>query len=349
MVDLAERLAAALARTAARRRSGDPGALIAAALTAAWLLLVVLVWVTGSGSGAPLARLSAALSVLLPPVLIWMALALSRAIADLRDEATSLRLRLDSVRRGAGDGDAVLLASGNTPASKLPPPSQNEGQAADPEFRGPHSRTGHDARPAPPGTAARDGRAAARPLPRTGTPRAGDADGQSSLPLGTPEDISVSPEELVAALNFPDGPEDVTAIRALRAALADPQAARLIRAAQDVITLMARHGLYMDDLDVAAAPPEVWRQLGAGVRGAALAPLAAVRDEAALEAAAGLMRSDELFRDAAHHFLRQFDRAVAREDARMNDHGLAALAATRSGRAFVLLAQVTGMFGSGPA
>ena len=32
-------------------------------------------------------------------------------------------------------------------------------------------------------------------------------------------------------------------------------------------------------------------------------------------------------------------------EAQMNDDGLAALAATRSGRAFTLLAQVTGMFG----
>ena len=57
------------------------------------------------------------------------------------------------------------------------------------------------------------------------------------------------------------------------------------------------------------------------------------------------MRGDEVFRDAAQHFMRQFDRTLARSAEELGDEGILALASTRSGRAFALLAQVMGMFG----
>ncbi|HRO15349.1 MAG TPA: hypothetical protein PLL33_09950 [Paracoccus sp. (in: a-proteobacteria)] len=148
---------------------------------------------------------------------------------------------------------------------------------------------------------------------------------------------------LVTALNFPDGPDDHAAIQALRTALSDPETARVIRAAQDVVTLLAKGGIYMDDLSPAAIPPAVWRRLAAGGRSAALTELAAVSDAGMLDLAAGMMRNDEVFRDAAHHFLRQYDRTLARVGEDLNDTGLAAMADTRSGRAFILLAQVAAM------
>ena len=43
--------------------------------------------------------------------------------------------------------------------------------------------------------------------------------------------------------------------------------------------------------------------------------------------------------------LRQFDRTLARSAEELGDEGILALASTRSGRAFALLAQVMGMFG----
>ena len=56
------------------------------------------------------------------------------------------------------------------------------------------------------------------------------------------------------------------------------------------------------------------------------------------------MRQDTIFRDAAHHFLRQFDKTVADFEKNATDADLVALAETRTSRAFMLLARVSGTF-----
>ena len=113
--------------------------------------------------------------------------------------------------------------------------------------------------------------------------------------------------------------------------------------------LLAQAGIYMDELAPEPGPAAVWRAFAEGLRGPQVAVLGGVSDPAALEVSAHLLRSDEIFRDAAHHFLRQFDRMMARVAPDLDDDFLAALTETRSGRAFVLLAQTSGIFGAGPA
>ncbi|WP_288949956.1 hypothetical protein [uncultured Paracoccus sp.] len=183
-------------------------------------------------------------------------------------------------------------------------------------------------------------RSAVPPAPRP----AADAR-QASLELDSPPATELTATELFYALNFPDGPEDREAIRSLRLALADPGMARLIRAAQDVVTLLAGQGVYMDELELAEADPALWRRFAEGARGEAVAELATIRDETALATAGTMLRSDEVFRDVAHHFLRHFDRLLSRKVQDSDPQLLAALAESRSGRAFTLLAQVTGMLG----
>ena len=56
------------------------------------------------------------------------------------------------------------------------------------------------------------------------------------------------------------------------------------------------------------------------------------------------MRSDPVFRDASHHFLRLFDKTFAEFEQRASDGEIAALAETRTARAFMLLGRVTGTF-----
>ena len=169
---------------------------------------------------------------------------------------------------------------------------------------------------------------------------------QTALPLDDAASVSVSAIDLLRALNFPDGPDDHLAIRALQAALADHDTMRLIRAAQDVVTLLAQAGIYMDELAPAPGPASAWRAFAEGVRGPQVAVLAGVSDPNALDVSAHLLRGGEIFRDAAHHFLRQFDRMMARMAPDLDDDFLAALTETRSGRAFVLLAQTSGIFGT---
>ncbi|MCC6305979.1 MAG: hypothetical protein IT545_12395, partial [Rhodobacteraceae bacterium] len=155
---------------------------------------------------------------------------------------------------------------------------------------------------------------------------------------------AVAPATLIRALHFPDSAADEEGFRALRAALQDREQARLIRAAQDILTLLGQQGLYMDDLVPDRARPEVWRRFAEGARGRAVAALGGVHDRERLAAVTQRMRADTVFRDAAHHFLRQFDRCFARFAARAGDADLAALAETRTARAFMLIGRVAGTF-----
>ena len=56
------------------------------------------------------------------------------------------------------------------------------------------------------------------------------------------------------------------------------------------------------------------------------------------------MKKDPIFRDAAHHFLRHFDRTFMEFERHASDEDIARLAETRTARAFMLLGRVTGTF-----
>ena len=170
---------------------------------------------------------------------------------------------------------------------------------------------------------------------------------QSRLPLDppAPAPAEISARDLILGLNFPDGPDDAEGIAALRAALADPDLARVIRAAQDVITLLAGKGLYMDDQRPDLPRPELWRRFAEGMRGGAVAGLAGLRDAEIEARLAQDLREDDVLRDAVHHFLRQYDRMLGARVAGLDDAQLVALSDSRSGRAFMLLGRISHSFG----
>ncbi|WEF23855.1 hypothetical protein [Paracoccus sp. S3-43] len=285
------------------------------ALTAAWLFLVALFWLLApEAEGGPggIARLATVMGTILPLVLIWLAVGMARALAVLRAEAADLRLRLSQMRD-------MAATRGAPPRIALSDADETEPQP----------------RPVPAPAAAP--RAAPRPAadPRPQPMRGGG--GEPSAP--------VDAETLIRALNFPDGADDAPAIAALRAALQDPDQARVLRAAQDVVTLLAGQDLYMDDLPPDPAPAAVWRRFAAGERGSAVAALGGIQDPLALDIAAGLLRRDEIFRDTTHHFLRHFDAMLTRHLPQMDDAQVAVLAQTRSARAFMLLGRISGIFG----
>ncbi len=170
---------------------------------------------------------------------------------------------------------------------------------------------------------------------------------QTSLALGTPlEDIAppLSIEDFIRALHFPENAEDADGFRALRRALQDRQVAGLVQASQDVLTLLSQDGIYMDDLRPDRARPEIWRKFATGERGRSVAALGGVRDRSSLALSAGRMKKDPIFRDATHHFLRRFDQTFAEFEKNASDADIAALADTRTARAFMLLGRVAGTF-----
>ena len=287
------------------------------ASSAVWLALLLLFWLLvpgGTEGGSGIGRLLAFVGMVMPLVLIWMAVALAEAIGALRAEADELRLRLSQMR----DGNPIPGMGGGTTGAG----------------------TGGGIAPGPVTGNMPPRRPAATPSRADG----GDAR-QGSIPLEHPEPVEIPPEIMVRALNFPDGPQDTDAVAALRTALQNHDNARVLRASQDVITLLAGHGLYMDDLAPHQAPVALWRHFAEGARGAAVADLGGIHEADALATVSELLRGDEIFRDSTHHFLRHFDMTLARIIPQLGDDDILLLSQSRSSRAFMLLGRAAGIFG----
>ncbi len=148
--------------------------------------------------------------------------------------------------------------------------------------------------------------------------------------------------DLVRALDFPRDAEDREGFRALRTALRHHGLAQMLQAAEDVLNLLSQEGVFVDELPMEPVDPAAWRRFIAGTRGPSVAGLGGISDPRALEAARALMRSDSIFRDSALFFQRRFDVVLSEFAAEADDAGLEELAATRSGRAFMLLVRLSG-------
>ncbi len=311
---------------------------VAAMLTLLWLLgaAVFLLGGDGVGGAGALAWAVVVVAVVVPVALIWVAALAATAARTWRADAARLQAAVDALRhayvaqsQAASLGgkpsverklDAIAAAQRNTETVLATFVSRRDGG-------GPH-RPALSTRPP----------ALLSPAP---------SDPQPSLALDTPAEPLREPlgaEEFIRALNFPDDEHDKEGFRALRRALEDARAGKLVRASQDVLTLLSQDGIYMDDLRPDRARPELWRRFAAGERGRAVAALGGIRDRSSLALSAARMRQDVIFRDAAHHFLRHFDKTFAEFADYATDQEIGDLAETRTARAFMLLGRVTGTF-----
>lgn len=316
---------------------------VAGGLALIWLVSVVsYVWAQPAQSEAAPSALVTLVVVFVPITLIFGVLVTLRSVRALRAEAARLQASVDAMRKafvagqGQGDGLAPPLM-----ARKLDEIAEQTAQtqvalanmAAKVGTAG-----GRGDGPAMGGARAAGTIGSARPAPRPEEPPL--ALGQPTQDAGAP----LSVEDFIRAMNFPDGPEDTAGFAAMRAALANRDIAKLIRAAQDVLKLLAQDGIYMDDLKHDPAAPDTWRRFARGARGRAVSALGGVRDRSALALSVGRLRNDPVFRDAAHHFLRAFDRCLVEFEPNADDSDLAALGKTRTARAFMLLGRVLGTF-----
>jgi len=317
-------------------RSESPAELVAAILALIWIASVAAYLIFAPDGGGPLGLVMTALVVFLPLALIWVAVATSRSVQDLRQEAERLKAAVDAMR------NAYVVQSQTAAATLKPSVEQKLDEIAAAQRQTETALALFTSRRDPAQTVPSADRTVALLLPR---PTIGDE--QPTLALGTPAEDLHAPlmvGDFIRALNFPESPEDKAGFRALRLALEDRGMSRLIRSAQDVLTLLSQDGIYMDDLKPDRAKPEIWRRFAQGERGRAIAGLGGVRDRSSLALTSARMREDPVFRDAGHHFLRTFDRAFQEFEANATDQDLAELAETRTARAFMLFGRVTGTF-----
>lgn len=314
-----------------------PAEMMAVALSVVWVIAVV-AFVLRAPEGVTTPGLVMTLMmVFLPLALIWAAVTTLRSVRALRYEAAQLQAAVEAMRAAYVTGQA---ASGGGSNSKVE--QKLEEIAAAQKHTDSVLATFTSRRDTTLVVPSAD-RKTALALPVATS----EGDEQPALALGTPAEALRKPlsvGDFILALQFPENPDDRDGFRALRLALEDRTVAKLIRSAQDVLTLLSQEGIYMDDLKPERARPEVWRRFASGERGRAIAGLGGIRDRSSLALAGSRMRSDPIFRDAAHHFLRTFDKTFAEFEKNATDTELANLSDTRTARAFMLLGRTTGTF-----
>lgn len=310
---------------------------LALVLSVLWLGLVAAFWafVPKAGTGIDAASLvMTVVGIVLPVVMIWVAAVTARTAREMRAEAQALKASVEAMRSAWLNQNQIR--AGHSLEKKLDEVAMAARQAETALATFSSRRDGTVTQPSA------DRKAALVPA------KAGEsAEDQPVLALGTPAEALAQPvsvADFIRALNFPDNADDKEGFRALRRALEDRTLAKLVRAAQDVLNLLSQDGIYMDDLKPDRARPELWRRFAKGERGREIAALGGVRDRSSLALTAGRMRGDTVFRDAAHHFLRQFDKTFAEFEHNASDQEVAELAETRTARAFMLLGRVTGIF-----
>jgi len=310
--------------------------IIAVALSLLWLLGSALFFlILGSSENPsfdPMRFVMVVLAVFMPVAMIWVAATAANSARVMREEAQRLQASIEAMRK-----ISVTQA-------------QNAGTMIQPSFEKKLDEIVRVQRKTETALAtftsirqAQAERVMDTPAPASGMP----VETQPSLALGTAGEVPAQPlpvADYIIALNFPETAEDRDGFRALRRALQDRRAARLIQASQDILTLLSQDGIYMDDLTPDRSRPELWRRFAQGERGRAIAALGGIRDRSSLALATARMRQDTIFRDAAHHFLRTFDANFQEFEKTATDSEIAALTETRTARAFMLLGRVTGIF-----
>ena len=304
---------------------------IAFAMTLIWLALTAVVFLVLEPRGAftlpggGLYSIMILMAVLMPIALIWVMASAARNSRVMRDENQRLQAAVDSLRQ-------AYIAE-NQSHSKFNDPSM--AKKLD-EIAAVLGKT----------ESALAELSSSRPIAPP-PDLAPENDDQVDLPLGTRAEDMHTPLErpdFIRALNFPETAEDKAGFASLRRALCDRPTSQLIRAAQDVLTLISQDGIYMDDLRPDVADPEIWRRFAGGERGQGMAALGGVRDRTSLALTGARMRADPIFRDAAHHFLRLFDRMFTKFSETATDAEISDLSNTRTARAFMLLGRVAGTF-----
>lgn len=303
--------------------------IMAALLTLVWVAAVVLLNIGLGGDGGLAVGVMGVLAIIMPIALIWVAASAARTARALREEAARLQASIDAMRAAYLD-QQQHIATDLKPAlvEKLEDLVKAHNAETDRALAVFSSQ-----------------RVLTPVIERAAVSHPPRDQPQSALALAAPaqkEPISVA--DFIKALNFPETEHDKEGFRTLRRALEDRTTERLVRASQDVLTLLSQDGIYMDDLRPDRARPEVWRRFAQGERGRAVADLGGIRDRSSLVLTAGRMKKDPVFRDAVHHFLRHFDRTFMAFEQNADDAEIVALADTRTARAFMLLGRVAGTF-----
>lgn len=331
---------------------------VAGALSALWLVVVMVyaigffgVFGTAFQTPRPAAALEVALFLLAaagPVALFFYGALLARKAEDVRLAAARLTSAVDALRLTTAPRAGPLADDLAEALSRATRATMAEDRAAVADAIARVDALVAETRAMVGGLSAQDSKARREAKTIAVNPVVAD-DAQPVLPFaGEPEANAAAAipwDSVVRALQFPNDESDEAGFAAIRTVVEDHDLAALLQAAEDVLSLMSEDGLYMEDVRPEIAPTPAWRRYAEGTRGKAVNEIGGVHDEVALAIARGLLRNDPVFRDTALHFLRRFDRLAERMIAELGEDQMVLEAAdSRTGRAFMIVARVMGVF-----
>jgi len=151
-------------------------------------------------------------------------------------------------------------------------------------------------------------------------------------------------DDFIKAADLPDSANDEEGLGALKRALQDRDLAKLLHATQDSLKILSEEGVYIDALDVKPGEITLWRDFGKGKRGKKLSGIINFSNKDILEEANLRFKTDTVFKDVVHHFLRQFDSVFTEFNTNASDNDILDFSTTRTAKTFLILAFIAGTF-----
>ena len=167
------------------------------------------------------------------------------------------------------------------------------------------------------------------------------------LPLDvqeTAEGSAVLINDFIKAADLPDSADDKEGLGALKRALQDRDLAKLLHATQDSLKILSKEGIYIDALKLEPGEITLWRDFGKGKRGKKLAGIINFSNNEVLQKANSRFKTDTVFKDVVHHFLRQFDNVFTEFSTNASDDDILNFSTTRTAKTFLILAFIAGTF-----
>jgi len=269
--------------------------------------------------------------LVLPLALIWLGSALIQRSFQIQDEARRLEREIRELRAGGSPQSQSGVSQPRIKDNRVETLQQRVTKLTDQIKQMETTITSVRQMQAAMQTQAASGSVTPKKIPDTKAPI------QSDQPMDW--------SDLLRALNFPRDEKDAEGFRALRLAKRDESTGQLLRAAEDILNLLAQEGIYMDDLRPEIAPAYDWRRFADGTRGSDVDTVGGINAPEAMERIKTREKSDQIFRDTSLYFLRRFDIMLKSFTKGASDAQIQLLADTRTGRAFMLLGRAAGMFG----
>lgn len=272
--------------------------------------------------------------LVLPLAFIWLGSALIRRSFQIQDEARRLEREFRDLKAGAAPQGQAGVSQPRIKDNRVETLQQRVTDLTN-QLKQMETTI----------TSVRQMQAAMKEQPASGTSVSTKAPPPADPVPTETADQSMDWSDLLRALDFPRDEKDAEGFRALRLAKRDESTGRLLRAAEDILNLLAQEGIYMDDLRPEIAPAADWRQFAKGARGSEMDAVGGIIAPEAMERIEAREQKDQIFRDSSLYFLRRFDIMLKSFTEGAGDAQIQMLADTRTGRAFMLLGRAAGMFG----